>query len=207
MSDLTAFFLMALTFLIMIASPGPATMSNAAIAMRYGQSPSLAYGAGLSCGLTFWGALAASGMGASLYSSPLLLGAVKVAGGLYLCWLAKSSAQIALSSSPDFSQTDISRNHKWFFQGLILNLSNPKAVLAWMAALSVAMGDEDGFVKVLSGTVICVVVGFAANALYTLFFSRKGMMQLYQRFSRYVEGAMAVLFMFAGIGLLYSVFA
>lgn len=43
-----------LAFFLIAISPGPATISNATIAMSYGRKMSLVYGLDLSCGLAFW---------------------------------------------------------------------------------------------------------------------------------------------------------
>jgi threonine efflux protein len=207
MSEVIAFSSMALTFFIVIASPGAATMSNATIAMHHGRMTSFAYGAGLSCGLAFWGAIAASGMGAALQNSPQFLVALKIGGGFYLFWLAQSSARLALLRGPDNDNVEVPVKSNWFLQGLILNLSNPKAVIAWMAALSVGLNATDTLFVVALATTVCIAVGFITNALYTIIFSLGGMMQLYKRCSRYLEGAMAALFALAGASLIASVFA
>lgn len=68
----------------MTATPGPATISNAAIAMSRGRKTSLVYGAVLSFGLAFWGLIAASCMGTVLQGSFYFLAALKFIGGLYL---------------------------------------------------------------------------------------------------------------------------
>ena len=83
-NELASLSTVALTFFIVTVSPGPATISNATIAMQYGRKTGLSYGAGLSCGLAFWGIVAASGMGAILQGSLYLLVLLKIAGGLYL---------------------------------------------------------------------------------------------------------------------------
>ena len=62
-----------LTFFIVAVSPGPATLSNAIVAMQNGRREGLIYGVGLSCGLAFWGLVAASGMGVVLQSSVYLI--------------------------------------------------------------------------------------------------------------------------------------
>lgn len=191
-----------LAFFIVAASPGPATVSNATIAMRHGRKIGLIYGAGLSFGLSFWGLIAASGMGAVLQSSLHVLMILKVLGGLYLLWLAFLSARSALQ--PESGNTVVSGKQGWFLQGLILNMSNPKAVLAWMAALAVGLGSNDGVYALVNATTVCAVIGFVVYALYSVLFSIGGVMRWYRRCHRWINGAVAGLFASAGFGLIRS---
>lgn len=198
MIDLLSLASTALAFFVVIASPGPATISNATIAMCYGRKTSLIYGLGLSCGLAFWGLIAASGMGAVLQGSIHLLMVLKVLGGLYLLWLAFLSGQAAWRSG--IENPVESNDQRWFFRGLVLNLSNPKAVVAWMAALSVGLKANDDIRAITAATAVCIGVGFASYALYSVLFSIRGMMSGYQRFRRMINGVVSALFTLAGFG-------
>lgn len=205
MIDLISLASTALAFFVVAVSPGPANISNATIAMSHGRKTSLIYGAGLSCGLVFWGLIAASGMGALLQSSLYLLTVLKVFGGLYLLWLAFQSARQAVN--PTVDNVIVATGQKWFLRGLLLNMSNPKSVLAWMAALSVGLDSDDGIEAVIAATCVCIAVGFANNILYSMLFSVGGMMRGYQKCKKWINGIAATLFTFAGLGLLRSAFA
>jgi threonine/homoserine/homoserine lactone efflux protein len=194
-----------LAFFIVAVSPGPATISNAAIAMSKGRSASLVYGAGLSTGLVFWGVIAASGLGAVLQTSLYLLMVLKVLGGLYLLWLAFLSGRSAWLGD-GLPNVQLSEK-KLFLKGLVLNMSNPKSVIAWMAALSVGIGPTSNLTAVVSATLVCIVVGFITNALYSVVFSISGMMLIYERGKRKIDGVVAALFAVAGIGLIRSAFS
>ena len=202
--DILALLSSGLAFFIIAVSPGPATISTAAIAMQYGRRPSLIYGFGLSCGLIFWGLIAATGLGAVLQSSLYVLNTLKVAGGIYLLWLAYQSGRSAYQAH--LTTTIVPTQQRWFMRGLILNMSNPKSVIAWMAALSVGLSANTNTTAVVAATMVCIVVGFFTNALYSVVFSLKGMMQAYQRLQRQVNAIVAVLFAGAGVGLIRSAF-
>lgn len=203
--DITALASTGLAFFIVAVSPGPATLSNATIAMAEGRATSLVYGAGLSCGLVFWGLIAATGMGAVLQGSLYLLMILKIAGGLYLLWLAVQSARSAWSSKPEKLVANASK--RWFMKGLLLNMSNPKSVIAWMAALSIGLDAAADFGSVASATLVCIAVGFLTNVLYSLVFSMDGMMRAYQRLRRRINAAIAGLFAIAGAGMIRSAFS
>lgn len=205
MIDLTSLAASGLAFFIVAASPGPANISNATIAMSHGRIPSLIYGLGLSIGLMFWGLVAATGMGAILQSSLYLLTILKIVGGLYLLWLAFLSGRSAWRSDPVDSIN--SEDQKWFWRGLLLNLSNPKSVLAWLAALSVGLNAEDGVFAITLSTAVCVALGFAVNASYSILFSVTGMMRGYSQFRRGISGVVAGLFALGGLGMIRSAFS
>jgi threonine/homoserine/homoserine lactone efflux protein len=206
--DLFSLLSIGIAFFVIAVSPGPANISNATIAMSKGRKTSLIYGAGLSTGLVFWGIIAASGMGAILQSSIYLLMALKVFGGLYLLRLAYLSAKETMkpnSTNIEMIDANVS-DKKWFFRGVVMNISNPKTVIAWMAALSVGLGSNDGIISLVSGLVVCMIVGFSTNAMYSICFSYGGVMKWYQRASRWINGVTSFLFSIAGIGLLRSAF-
>lgn len=204
MIDLLALTSTGLAFLVVTIAPGPATISNATVAMSYGRNTGLKYGLGLSFGLAFWGLIAASGMGAVLQGSIYLLVVLKVLGGLYLLWLAFLSGRSAWR--PDTEKSVKSNGQSWFFRGLLLNMSNPKAIVAWMAALSVGLNSNDGIGAVAVATTLCIGVGFATYALYSVLFSIGGIMRGYRRFSRMINGIVSGLFALAGFSLIRSAF-
>ena len=114
-ADLLSLASTAGAFFIVAVSPGPATISNSAIAMTHGRRISLIYGAGLSAGLAFWGVIAATGMGAVLQGSLYLLMVLKVLGGLYFLWLAYQSARSAWY--PAAPVTSVVAQRRWFIRG------------------------------------------------------------------------------------------
>ncbi len=117
-----------LAFFIVTVSPGPANIAVATVAMSSGRRNGLLFGLGLSIGLAFWGVIAATGLGVVLQASELVLLALKVLGGGYLLWLAYQSAKSA--AKPIEKNAKPQSEGRWFLRGLILNLSNPKAVVA-----------------------------------------------------------------------------
>lgn len=203
--DIMSLLSVGFAFFVIAASPGPANLSNATIAMSQGRKASLIYGVGLTLGLLFWGVIAASGMGALLQTSVYLLMVLKVLGGLYLLWLAYQSGKSALKpSEKELSKVVIKR--AWLLKGLILNMSNPKSVIAWMAALSVGVNSDDGMLAIVLATATCVIVGFMVNVAYSFIFSLGGMVSVYQKARRKIDATASVLFSLAGVGLIRSAF-
>ncbi|MEM8750823.1 MAG: LysE family translocator [Pseudomonadota bacterium] len=205
MIDMESLVAVALAFLVVTVSPGPANIAVATVSMSSGRRNGLLFGLGLSFGLAFWGLVAATGMGAVMQSSANALFALKIAGGLYLLWLAWQSARSAMA--PGEGEVALRRTEKWFLRGLFLNLSNPKAVVAWMAALSMGLGAGDGSGQLMVATALCMAIGFANYASHALAFSLPGFMAAYKRARRWVDGVVAGLFAIAGLGILRSAFS
>ena len=202
MLDTTNLLSVALAFLVVTASPGPANIAVATVAMSWGRRAGLLFGAGLAAGLAFWGVIAATGLGALLQGSAQALTALKIAGGLYLLWLALISGRSALK--PSSREAATLRQGRWFRRGLLLNLSNPKAVVAWMAALSMGFGAGDSVPQVFAAMTICVHIGCFTYAGHAMAFSLPGAMTAYRRLRRWIDGAVAGLFAIAGLGLIRS---
>ncbi len=205
MSGLENLLSIAFAFFAVTVSPGPANIAVATVSMSFGRRNGLFFGAGLSVGLAFWGLVAATGMGAVLQGSANLLFALKVLGGIYLLWLAIQSGRAALTAAPNVRQ--LKGNGRLFSRGVLLNLSNPKAVVAWMAALSMGLDVGDSTGQVITVTLVCIVLGFLNYFGYAMAFSLPGFMTGYRRLRRWVDGIAAGLFAVAGFGLLRSAFS
>ncbi len=189
-------------FLVVAVSPGPANIAVATLAMRKGRGAAMRFGAGLGFGLAIWGIVAATGMGAVLQSSAYVLTALKLFGGAYLLWLAYKSWKS--SRAPALAVEAAAHEGRWFWRGLILNLSNPKAVVAWMAALSMGMGNDGSFAVLAMATLVCMAIGFANYFGHAAAFSITGFMRAYAAAQAWIEGVVAAVFAVAGLGLIRS---
>jgi len=73
-----------------------------------------------------------------------------------------------------------------------------------MATLSLGVSHEHGPLQVIAATGLCVALGFLIYAGYVYIFSSNGAMQVYSRLRRTIDGVVAELFAFAGLGLIRS---
>ena len=100
-------------FVIAAASPGPAILGIMATSMTGGRKAGMVFALGVQTGSMTWALLAAIGLTAWLQAFAFGLVALKIAGGLYLLWLAlkslrsmltvRSSAMPATESNPTTS--------------------------------------------------------------------------------------------------------
>ncbi|MET0359169.1 MAG: LysE family transporter, partial [Pararhizobium sp.] len=88
--------------------------------------------------------------------------------------------------------------------GLMLHLTNPKAILGWIAIMALGLGPGASpatMVAILAG---CASIGLCVFLGYALAFSTPAMGRAYSRCRRGIEGALACVFGLAGLRLLLS---
>lgn len=194
--------------IIGICSPGPAVLAIIGTALSRGRAPALQFSLGVVCGSAFWGVAAAAGMTAILTAYANVLIVLKIVGGLYLMWLAWKALKSALAgqagAAPEtYARTAGSPARLWA-GGFLLHLLNPKAVMAWLATIALAVTAATpvwvSFVIVLGG----IIISLAGNLAYALVFSTERMAGLYRRAKRPIELMFAGFFGLAGAKLLSS---
>lgn len=120
--------------LVLAAAPGPDNIFVLAQSALYGTGAGLVTTLGLLTGLCGHIALVALGLAALLQSSPAAFTALKFAGAAYLLYLAwgalRSGTGIARSESPLFPGYGA-----LYLRGVIMNLTNPKVTLFFLAFL------------------------------------------------------------------------
>jgi len=191
----------ALAFFIAAASPGLAALAVAGAAMASGRRAGLALALGLSLGLAIWGAVTALGLGAFVLGSPPALFTLRIGAAAYLLYLAWRAAQSALRGDVDAPMADAASGDRLVWRGLLLNLSNPKAALAWAAVIAIGLPDgaRAGDLAVVAS--VCAAMGCAIYAAYALGFALAPTRRGYRRLRRWVEGAFAAPFRQAGLRL------
>lgn len=184
------------------ASPGPSNMTIMAVAMQCGRRAALTLAAGVITGSLTWAALAATGLSAVLATYADALLAIKICGGFYLLYLAWKSGRAALQVH---DKPAIKAHHASLYRrGLLMHLTNPKAIMSWLAVISLGLQpNSPSFVlpAILAG---CAVLGITIFGGYALLFSTAPMVRLYMKLRRWIEGSLACLFGYAGLRLLLS---
>ena len=120
---------------------------------------------------------------------------LRIAGGVYLAFLALKSARAALSRvEADESAFIFSTQGAAFRKGLALHLTNPKAILFFGALYSMGVPAD---ASLASLALLIGAIGAQSFFIfhgYALLFSRPAVMQGYRRLRRGFEAAFAVAF-------------
>lgn len=195
------------TYVLAAASPGPSNMAIMDVAMRDGRTRALMLASGVITGSLFWAILAATGISALLaaYAQALLL--IKVVGGVYLLYLALRAGRSAMQSTADRTSTVAGQAPRYlslYRQGVLMHISNPKAIMSWMSIMSLGLrGDAPpGTLSAIIGG--CAALGVIIFGGYAIVFSTATMIACYARARRWIQGLFSALSGVAGLKLLVS---
>ncbi|WP_289032687.1 LysE family transporter [uncultured Roseibium sp.] len=194
-------------FLAAVASPGPNVLAIMGMSMSNGRSSGIALGLGVAGGSFSWAVLTVFGLTALILAYAPLLLAIKIAGGLYLLWLGFKSLRSAASNKDLAIRSDHRRDLSWFRcmrSGYLVMMTNPKAVLAWVAIVSLGMQEGApwwvGAIIAAGTTILSTIV----HLMYAIVFSTPVMQRAYAKCRRVLQAVMGTFFSLAGLRLLSS---
>lgn len=184
-------------------SPGPATLTISGTAMAHGRAAGVAAGAGVLVGSASWGIASALGMGTLMLTHAWIALALKYAGAAYLLWLAFKSLRSALRPGDTRLQNGLTGPlSRVFFKGLLIHLTNPKAILSWGAIYAIALPAGAGYGAVFTLFFQLVAVSALIFIGYGLLFSTPRISRAYARARRVFETVFAALFGAAALRIL-----
>jgi threonine/homoserine/homoserine lactone efflux protein len=195
-------------YFLAAASPGPSNMAIMGAAMRDGRIPALILASGVMTGSLLWAVLAATGISTLLATYAQALFIIKVLGGIYLLYLAMRAGKSAMKPIPDFSSADSARATLRYLplycQGVLMHIGNPKAIMSWMAIMSLGLREDapSGTLPAIIGG--CALLGVIIFGGYAIIFSTARMSACYSRLGRWIQGLFSALFAVAGLKLLVS---
>lgn len=189
------------------ASPGPSNLAIMGTAMRVGRIPALLFAAGVMSGSAFWSVMAAFGLSALLAKFAVAMVAMKIAGALYLLWLAVKSGRAAMTGSSSISIRDVTlpvSRFRMYLRGTGMHLTNPKSVLVWLSVVTLGLPQQAAPADALPVIVGCWIIGSAVFGGYAIAFSTLTARTLYGRLKRWLDAGLALVFGYAGVRLLFS---
>lgn len=194
-------------FLLAIASPGPNVLAVIGTSMSVGRGSGSALALGVAMGSLCWAILTSLGLSALLAQYAAALIVIKIVGGLYLLWLAYKAFRNAMSEH-DIDAKALAggpRSAAGYFQrGFVIQMTNPKAALSWIAIISLGLKDDAPLwvgAAIVLGTFILSV---ALHLTYALAFSSAPMVRAYGHARRWLQGVLGAFFALTGLRLLTS---
>lgn len=194
-------------FLLGICSPGPNVLAVMGTSMSVGRTSGVSLAMGIAVGSLTWAVLTAFGLSALLATYASALFAIKLFGGAYLLWLAYKAFKSA-AAAHDIEAKELNGGKRTKFgyarRGYIIQMTNPKAALSWIAIIS--LGLQDGApiwvaVSIVFGTFILSII---CHLLYAIAFSTPLMVRIYGKARRVIQGILGTFFALAGLKLLTS---
>lgn len=194
-------------FLLGMMSPGPNILAVIGTSMSIGRREGVALALGVAIGSFCWAMLTVIGLSAllSAYASALVV--IKVAGGLYLLWLALKAFRSA-ASAHDIEATTLDGARMtqagYFMRGYVVQMTNPKAALSWIAIISLGLQQDAPVWVALTIVAGTTFLSVTLHCLYAIGFSTPVMVRLYSKARRWIQGTLGMFFAFAGIKLITS---
>jgi threonine/homoserine/homoserine lactone efflux protein len=154
---------------ILVLMPGPNTLYIIARGIQQGRRAGIISSIGVQVGTLIHIAAAAFGLSALLLSSALAFNTVKYAGAAYLIYLGVKALLTKEQIGPtrEIQKASLGRV---FYQGVVVNLLNPKTALFFFAFLPQFIDATRGRVAmqiVLLGTIL-VFLGTLSDSVYAL---------------------------------------
>ncbi|MGO8767087.1 MAG: LysE family translocator [Limisphaerales bacterium] len=189
-------------------TPGPAVMCSVAQSTRYGFRSSLAGISGLQFGNFLFFICIALGLGALLATATVAFSVLRVLGAIYLFYIGVRIIVASFRrSSMKVSEplASIASRHSLFLQGLLVQVTNPKALLFVSALLPQFIEPHRSLplqlVVLLFTTVAVDTVVLSSYA----FFARRGIQAFRSsRLSAWLERVFGAALVFFGFRLLLS---
>jgi threonine/homoserine/homoserine lactone efflux protein len=175
--------------------------------MSVGRKSGISLALGVAIGSFTWAILTALGLSAILASYASALTIIKIAGGIYLLWLAFKALKAA-ASSHDLEAKKLDGETRsplgYAVRGYIIQMTNPKAALSWIAII--ALGLQHGSPMWVAAVIVIgtFMLSIIIHILYAVAFSTPIMVSLYGKARRYIQTTLGVFFAFAGFKLLTS---
>ncbi|HYY56151.1 MAG TPA: LysE family translocator [Pyrinomonadaceae bacterium] len=154
---------------ILVFMPGPNTLYIIARSIQQGRRAGIVSSLGVQVGTLVHIAVAALGLSALLLSSVLAFSFVKYAGAAYLIYLGVKTllTKEKVERTRGIEKTKLSRV---FYQGVVVNLLNPKTALFFFAFLPQFIDAARGRVAMqigLLGTIL-IFLGTLSDSVYAL---------------------------------------
>ena len=181
-------------------SPGPATLAISSTSMARGRRAGLSLAFGVWCGSAVLGCAAALGMSAMMMANVWIFEIIRYVGAAYLLWLALKSLKSAWFGRPQVSPKAGGR--KDFLKGLLLHLTNPKAILSWGAVFAIALQPSATGAELWGLFAMLSVSSFVVFLGYAVLFSAPKVARAYSRAGRYFDAGFGVLFAVASARIL-----
>jgi threonine/homoserine/homoserine lactone efflux protein len=187
--------------LVLFVTPGPDMSLWLAKTVAGGRLAGLAAATGTQLGCIAHALLAAFGLSALIAASPSLFLALKIAGAIYLLWLAVDAVRNGSSLNVAASAPQGAQIWRNLFLGFMVNLSNPKVVLFFLTFLPQFVDAHDPHVagKLLFLGIYFVVQSYPLAVLLVL-----GADRLVGALKRRPRVLRAIDWLFAGV---FSAFA
>ncbi|SHG70457.1 LysE family translocator [Marivita hallyeonensis] len=191
--------------LLGVLSPGPGVALILTVATTQGRTAAITTCFGIATGAVCLVAAAVIGLGALVAEVAWAMTAIKLMGAAYLSWLAWNAFGRAVSPPPppsaSFSGLADRRAGAIALGGFAMQVTNPKAIMYWLAAVAVANFAAAPWPIILIFILGGFVNSFVGHGAWAVALSSRPFTALYARGRRWVEATLGVFFAFTAYKL------
>lgn len=175
MPDTSTLALFSVASLALLIVPGPAVLYIVTRSIDQGRTAGIVSTLGIHVGTLVHIAAAALGLSALVVSSALAFNTIKYLGAAYLIWLGVGKL---LGRDDDVNESEVKtqRLSRIFYQGILVNILNPKTALFFLAFLPQFVDVSKGRVglQILALGVVFMLLGMCSDGLYAMVASSVG---------------------------------
>ena len=187
------FATVAIAHFFALLSPGPDFVLIVKSAIKNGPKKSIGVAAGIASANALYIALCLIGVGSLLASSVMIMIALKIAGGLFLIYLAVMALRAKKTDYSDLEVSEIQINKsettfvKEFMTGFMSGILNPKNLLFYLSLFTVVLTKDVnfGFKVGLGIWMTFVVFLWDLSVIYVL--SREKVRRKFSRMAYYID--------------------
>lgn len=160
----------ALISLGMVLTPGPNMIYLVSRSLCQGRRAGLISLGGVALGFVFYMLCAAFGITALLITVPYAYDALRIAGALYLLWMAWQALRPGGRSPFQVRNLPAHGPARLFAMGVVTNLLNPKIAIMYLSLLPQFIAPERGsvFLQSLALGATQIVVSVSINAVFVI---------------------------------------
>jgi RhtB (resistance to homoserine/threonine) family protein len=200
-SDLLLLLSIGVVQLLAVISPGPSFLITARTAVARSRLDGVKVALGLTAGTVIWSSAALLGLNAVFHAMPMLFMAMKVAGALFLLWIAW---QIFRHAKDPIAMDGADATGNPFMRGFLTQLANPKVVV-FFGSIFIAMLPAS--VPLWMTLALIAIVSFNELWWYTvvaLFFGSGPVRSFYLRAKAWIDRITGLFLGALGLRLLWA---
>jgi len=195
-SELSNLFLALGIFAVGFISIGPNILAIIGTSMERGRADGVRLALGVGTGSGIWATLTVAGLTAVITAYADFITLLKIFGAGYLLWLAFKAFRSAATADAALKPT-AARSKNLYVHGVLIQMTNPKAALHWIAIVGLGLGASAplwlGLTLIVSTTILSIV----GHLAYAVTFSTRPVVLFYRRARRWIDGALGVFFTLA----------
>lgn len=191
-----------------LMTPGPDFFYVSRMAASNSRHNALYGVIGITLGVAFWAVVSMLGLVVLFATMPALHGVIMLLGGSYLAYigflLIRSKQNAEFSPILEEERNQQSSAKQEILKGLLVNLSNAKAVVYFSSVMSFILAKMTSIWEMGMAFGLIVIVTFLYFYLISFIFSRHVAKQFYSKYSRYIDNVAGVVFLVFGGILVYQ---